>query len=299
MAMKFLSARIAATLLSFAFLAVGTKAQTAPVSLEQMKVICAQNPGLSVLVDATAGTVQYTCPLPEPKPVPTLAPASAQQTMSPSDVAYCQLRTTDSFCLRGGAPAPQVAPMATPTPLPYVNSTQSDCKTISFAVATHNGVQSYYPGWIDSWVKKNAKKFPTVCFAQRGGQNAYVVIMSTSHNSFNGLQVVRVTTTTPFSGGGNGTVTDNYGGTWEYTYTYDGTVTTSENVAAPYVINSNTLYATAYDSRGNVVAESNHVYSSQTGGDPYNSLGYNLGSALAAINARGRMLTGVVKTISK
>lgn len=262
-----------------------------------------------------------------------LAVGTKAQTMSPSDVAYCQAHRTDDFCLRSGVSAPQLSaadvaycqthptgifstscpnppappskPVVIPTPAPIASIAtvaKSDCKTISFAVATPNGVRSYSPGWVDSWLKKNAKKYPNVCFAQNGGQNAYVVILSTSHDSFAGLQVVRVTTTTPFSGGGegDGTVTDNYGDRWRftYTYTYSGTVTTSENVAAPYEIDSRTLYATAYDSRGNIVAESSHVYSSQTGGDPYSSLGYNLGGALAAINARGRMLTGVVTTVA-
>lgn len=297
--MKFLAARIAATLLLSALLAIGTKAQQTMPS-GRIAGYCAQHPGESIVVNGTVSTFPYTCPLQEPRPAGMVAPAP-QPAPSPSDIAYCQAHTTDSFCLRGGTVAPQPAPESTPKPSQTPASVaQSDCRVISFAVATPNGVQPYYPDWIESWVKKNAKKYPSVCFAQNAsGRNPFVIIMSTSRNAFTGLQVTRVTTTTPISGSGNGTVTDNYGGMWQYTYSYDGTVTTSQNVASPYVINSNTLFATAYDSRGSVVAEGRHVYSSQTGGDPYSSLGYNLGSALAAINARGRMLTGVVKTISK
>ena len=105
------------------------------------------------------------------------------------------------------------------------------------------------------------------------------------------------TSTSPVSG--NGTVTDNYGSTWNYSYNGEITTTTTttaqENV--PYTIESNTVYATAYDEHGQVISQHWHVYSTKQGGDTANSIGYNLGSALASINARGRLVNAVVKDV--
>lgn len=94
----------------------------------------------------------------------------------------------------------------------------------------------------------------------------------------------------------SGTITDTQGEMWNYSYygtvTTTTTTTTHENV--PYTISSNTLYVSAFDERGEMVAQRWHVYSTQSGGNSANALGYNLGNALGAINARGHMLKTVV-----
>jgi hypothetical protein len=200
-------------------------------------------------------------------------------------------------------PAPVV--VAKPEPQPM---TQSYGKTITFAVANHNGgVEYYVPNWVQKWVKKNAKRYPGILFTQEKavGSNSYLIVLSDSAQTLSGFEPVTHTSTSysnstsPVSG--SGTVTSNYGDTWNYTY--DGTVTTStttttrttENEA--YTIRSNTLYATAFDSHGRTISKHWHEYSSKSGGNAYNSLGYNLGSALAGINARGRLLGDVAKDI--
>jgi hypothetical protein len=100
-------------------------------------------------------------------------------------------------------------------------------------------------------------------------------------------------TTTQVSG--DGTVIDSHGDMWNYTF--DGTVTTTttarENV--PYEIDSDTLYANAYDAHGALVSQSNHTYSRQLGGD--NAGLYNMGHAFRNINAKGRLINAVIKDI--
>ena len=87
------------------------------------------------------------------------------------------------------------------------------------------------------------------------------------------------TSTTPVSG--NGTVTDNYGGMWNYTY--DGTVTTTTTTTTtthddlPYTDTSNTLYLRSYDQNGRVISERWRTITTRQGGDGANTLGYNLG----------------------
>jgi hypothetical protein len=177
---------------------------------------------------------------------------------------------------------------------------------VSFAVLLPNGnVEYIVPSWTNNWVRKNAKKYSNIQFSQDKAvvPGSYLIVFSDSKSAISGYQPVAhvdtSTSTTPISG--SGTVTSNYGTVWNYTY--DGTMTTTTTtrttVNEPYTIQSKTLYATAFDSNGGTVTQRWHVYSSQSGGDPYSSLGYNLGNALGAINARGRLLNAVTKDIEK
>ena len=190
---------------------------------------------------------------------------------------------------------------ARPEPQPMK---QSSVKTVSFAVANHNGgIEYYVPSWVQKWVKKNAKKHPDILFTQEEsvGNNSYLIVFSDSAHALSGFEPVThtstSTSTSPVSG--SGTVTDYYGDRWNYTY--DGTVTTTTTTQTTqheaYTIDSSTLYATTFDSRGGTVSQHWHEYSTKSGGDAYNSLGYNLGNALAAINARGRLLSAAMKDI--
>lgn len=202
------------------------------------------------------------------------------------------------------APAAPAAPAATITPSASEPSRKVPEKVVGFAIADGNGVHSGMPGWAQNWIRKNAKKYREISFQQgrpvQGAQN-YLIVLSSSANAVSGFDpVVRTDTstdTTPVSG--SGTVTDNYGSTWDYTYdgqvTTTTTTTTQENV--PYTVESNTLYATAYDESGAMISQHWHVYSTKQGGDAANSLGYNLGNLLFAINARGHLLSEVVKDI--
>lgn len=214
----------------------------------------------------------------------------------------------------------ETSPLQTAPPEPKAQSTTSPCASsspesvsasaetmvVSFAIADQSGsVHPGMPGWASNWVRKNAKKYPNVLFQQGcpvQGKDNYLIVFSSSASALSGFDPVvttnSTTDTTPVSG--SGTVTDNYGSTWNYTYngevTTTTTTTTEENV--PYTIQSNTLYATAYDARGIIVSQRWHVYNTKQGGDPGNSIGYNLGSALGAINSRGRLLNAVVKDIA-
>ncbi len=100
---------------------------------------------------------------------------------------------------------------------------------------------------------------------------------------------------------GSGTVTDNYGGAWDYTYngTVTTTTTTSENVDLPYTDTSNTLYVYGYDQTGSLLSQHWRTVTTRSGGCTYNTLGYNLGSALASIHIRENLLKDAVNDIVK
>lgn len=182
---------------------------------------------------------------------------------------------------------------------------QACTKVVSFALADASGIHLFMGtgNWIANWVQKNAKKYPDMCFSQTpsGGHANYLIVLSQSANYFTGFDPVVRTNTSTSSGpvSGNGTVTDNYGEMWNYTYngTTTTTTTTTDHENVPYTINSNTIFAYAYAEGGAIVSRRYHVFSSKSGGDAANTAGYNIGSALASINARGRLLGSVVKDI--
>ncbi len=95
---------------------------------------------------------------------------------------------------------------------------------------------------------------------------------------------------------GSGTVTDNYGGMWSYTYngTVTTTTTTTEHLNVPYIDRSNTLYVYSYDQQGMLRSHRWRTITTRSGGDAYNTLGYNLGSALSSIHMRERLLKDAV-----
>ena len=99
---------------------------------------------------------------------------------------------------------------------------------------------------------------------------------------------------------GSGTVTDSYGGMWFYTY--NGTVTTTttstENVDLPYIDTANTLYVSCYRQDGTPCGISWRTITSRSGGDPYNTLGYNLGSLLASIHMKQNLLRDAVNRVA-
>lgn len=230
--------------------------------------------------------------------------ASPTFAVTASSVPTEQPSGTDT---RAGIETSTNSPAAcVPTAAASAAAPQASLKIVSFAIADpKGGVHPGMAGWTENWIRKNAKKYPNVLFQQgcpiRGAEN-YLVVFSASASALSGFDPVVTTNTstntTPVSG--SGTVTDNYGSTWDYTFSGDVTTTTTtttqENI--PYTIQSNTLYATAYDEHGVIVSQRWHVYNSKQGGDAANSLGYNLGSALGAINSRGRLLNAVVKDIA-
>ena len=183
-------------------------------------------------------------------------------------------------------------------------------KNVSFSgVMKFDGkIHPFMADWVANTTKKFAKDHPDVCFSQEPQAWAanYMVIFSASAATSRGVQLVNQTSTsTSTSTGtvsGNGTVSGS-GGSWNYTYdgTVNGTATTTTTtpVNVPYDIQTNVLYATAYNANGGIVGQRNHVYETQNGGNSSQAFGRNLGSALRAINARGRMLTGVFEDIQR
>ena len=107
---------------------------------------------------------------------------------------------------------------------------QSSVKTISFAVANHNGgIEYYVPKWVQNWVKKNAKKYRDIQFTQEKGvgNSSYLIVFSDSAHALSGFEPVThtstSTSTTPYRAAAPSRTY--YGDRWNYTY--DGTVTTT------------------------------------------------------------------------
>lgn len=200
----------------------------------------------------------------------------------------------------GVTPTPNTT--ETSTPRPVVSNVREFQYTITFVTLQNGQVAHLMPNWAINWVKKNEKHYREVRFSTSEGPVAgaknFVIAFSASSGAVQGFEPVThtdtSTNTSPVSG--SGTVTDNQGEMWNYTY--EGTVTTTTTTTSteqvPYTETSNTLYLTGFNEQGQMVSQRWHVFSSRTGGNPYNSAGYNLGSALASINARGHLLKKVV-----
>jgi hypothetical protein len=149
----------------------------------------------------------------------------------------------------------------------------ADCtKSIAVARATEGGAQPFLPEFVNNWWRKNSKRYPTVCFSQTPSARAknYLIVGSTSEASFGGLfptvKTYTNTNTAPYSS--RGTVSDQYGNTWNYTATGDVTTTTTTPVQEnlPYTDRFVGLYMNAYDSNGRMVLATGHIYTSRTGG---------------------------------
>lgn len=178
-------------------------------------------------------------------------------------------------------------------------------KNISFAWAESGTTTPYTPEWLVKWVAKNQSKTPGTCFSQYPLRNMknYLIVLSKAASDTVGVQPVTShstdITTAPISG--SGTLTSYSGITWNYTYS--GTITTTtrttttQNVS--YTRESSTLFMNAYDDAGYPVDSQSSTVSSQQGGDPSYSLGYNLTSLLLSIHWKENLLKQVVKNISK
>lgn len=239
-------------------------------------------------------TVASTASAPSPPPTPSQKQAPPTST-SPATTPV----TTTPATVLTSATVP--TPNTTST---YATSSPACDIVIGFAIAGRDGVHPGVMGWTRNWINKNAKNYPNVAFQACSAKSLrnYLIVFSSSASVLNGFEPVlgsnTSTSISPVSG--TGTVSNMYGSTWFYTYsgtvTTTTTTTTQENV--PYTIQSNTMYATAYDEHGYIISQRWHTFSSKQGGDGANTLGYNLGSALAAINARGHLLNAVVKDIT-
>ncbi len=235
------------------------------------------------------------------------APAPPMQTQSPS--ASPVAASSDPTNSNRGDEEKSVQPVAysrsATTSQKPTFAPNSPVATVTFITIQNGNVVHLMPDWAIKWVRKNEKKYPGVRFQTSdkpvAGARNFVVAFSASSAELQGFQPVTYTdtstSTSPVSG--NGTVTDNQGEMWNYTYngTVTTTTTTTTHEQVPYTRTSNTLYVTAFNEQGETVAQRWHVYSTQSGGDSANALGYNLGNALGAINARGHMLKTIVDNL--
>jgi len=186
-------------------------------------------------------------------------------------------------------------------------SASAECrKSVTFAVAANGSLTYRLPNVNTKWFDNAMKKNPDICFTQYGSAGAgnavqFLVVLSTSQTAFNGLYPVyrtdTSTTTIPVSG--SGTITSGNGSMWNYTYQGQDTVTTTstETTEVPYRDTTVGLYAMAYDDKGNALGLVQRSETFRQGGNPNNTLGYNLGSRLAAIHIKENLLEDALKRI--
>jgi hypothetical protein len=179
--------------------------------------------------------------------------------------------------------------------------TETCQKAITFAIAESGGLGYQLPKVSAKWLDKVQQKYPNVCFLQygaRSGQANYLIVMSSTNSAYSGLQPIfhRGTTTTPVSG--SGTVTDNAGGMWAFTYQGTVTTTTTTQSNLPYTDTTESFYANAYTEDGSLVGTSERSTSSRQGGDPSNALGYNLMARLMSIHLKEHLLDNIIKRVS-
>lgn len=179
-------------------------------------------------------------------------------------------------------------------------------KVVSFAWADSDGVYLGSPEWVDDWVQKNAKNFPTLRFSQTpvAAAENYLVVLSDSTSVLTGFQpVARFTTTTSTADvSGRGTVTDSYGSMWSYSYRGTATTTTTSMTQqdVPYTLETRTLYASAYGGPLNLlVARNSESTARQEGGDPTQAVATDLGGLVRRIRMKTRLLDGVMRDIAK
>jgi hypothetical protein len=199
--------------------------------------------------------------------------------------------------------APAIAPVATGANFD-VGQAGGCTKSIAFAMAEGGPIVSREPKFTRKWIDKNERKYPGVCFSQTPSPRSanYVIVFSTSQSAFNGIypttRTSTATNTSPVNG--SGTITSNYGTTWNYTYTgsVTTTTTTTSQVNLPYTDTTRAIYACAYDDRGDLVSRRYRTITTRQGGGGANTLGYNLGAALGAIHLRERLLKDAVDDIA-
>jgi hypothetical protein len=167
-------------------------------------------------------------------------------------------------------------------------------KYVSVAIATQQGIEQAAPAFVMKWWSKNARKYPYVCMGTDGSTNQpgnYLLLVSASQENINGVtSTVRTYTNTS-----KYTFTNSLG------YSSSGTITTSTPVreSAEFTDSNSTIFMAVYDSHRSLIGKESHLYSVRSGGDASETLGYNLASALTAINARGRMLKNLMKGVDR
>lgn len=249
---------------------------------------------------------QQQTPLPKQASTTPAANASVESPSTSPNSSASSLASVATPVAVSTSPPPSASPVPPASRVEPTSSpaAQPACaKNVSFGIFENGHMFVTEPNWVAHWVHKNQKHYASICFSQNpmAGTANFLMVLSNSSQSFSGFDPVvhtsTATDTTPVSG--SGTVTDNYGGTWNYTY--DGTVTTTttttthENV--PYTLDSNSLYIYTFDEHGSLVSRRWKTLTTKQGGDPYNTLGYNLGAALSAINFKGGLLKSAVRDV--
>jgi YD repeat-containing protein len=198
---------------------------------------------------------------------------------------------------------PLVRPLTVDRPA-NVPPAQSCTRNISFAVAEAGQVATLAPKFTAKWIEENKKNYPGLCFSQTPNARAvnFLIVFATSQSAFNGIYpTIRTRTSTDTSLVSGQDTVAGYGGTW--TYTYNGIVTSNTTstsyVNLPFTDTATSIYAYGYDQAGHLVSERRRTTTTRREGDSANTLGYNLGAALARIHFRERLLRDSVNDLTR
>jgi len=129
-------------------------------------------------------------------------------------------------------------------------------KTVSLGTMERDRLVLAIPDWAMTWLEKNQKRFPGVCFADSplAGVPNYLIVFFTTGPSASQAANMSKALVPPSSStvSPGGTFTTSFGSTWHYTY--DQAVTTTVTTAwierIPQSQQVQTLYATAYTEQG-------------------------------------------------
>lgn len=149
------------------------------------------------------------------------------------------------------------------TPAP----TGSCGKNVSFAVAEGGQPVPAIPKFAAKWLdgKGHREHYPTLCFSQIPSSNLsnYIVVFSTTQNSFEGLKPSAQTYTTAGQPkDSSGSAVTSYGGTWSYAYTGISAPATTDTLDLRRDDKPKSVDIRAFDQTGKVVSRRNLASSS-------------------------------------
>lgn len=140
------------------------------------------------------------------------------------------------------------------TPAP----TESCGKNVSFAVAEGGQPVPAIPKFAEKWLdgKGHRERYPTLCFSQIPSSNLsnFIVVFSTTENSFDGLKPSAQTYTTAGQPKDTSGGVSSYGGTWSYAYAGVSAPPTTDTLELKRDDKPKSVDIRAFDQSGKVVS---------------------------------------------
>ena len=154
-------------------------------------------------------------------------------------------------------PQMPVDPFGAPPEDSAIHEPHPGCaKIVSLGTMERERLVLAIPDWAMTWLEKNQKRFPGVCFADSplAGVPNYLIVFFTTAPPASQAAVASKTLVSPSRStrSSGGTFTTSFGSTWHYTYdqAVTTTVTTAWTERIPQSQPVQALYATAYTEQG-------------------------------------------------